>query len=46
MKFPDYNAVMFQECILKAGEMLYLPPKHWHYVRSLENSLSLSFWWT
>ena len=24
---------------------LYIPPKFWHHVRSLETSFSVSFWW-
>jgi len=34
------------DCILEEGEMLYIPPKWWHYVRSLTMSLSVSFWWS
>jgi lysine-specific demethylase 8 len=25
--------------------MLFIPVKHWHYVRSLDISFSVSFWW-
>jgi lysine-specific demethylase 8 len=31
--------------VLEAGEMLFIPLKHWHYVRSLTASFSVSFWW-
>ncbi|KAB7506019.1 Lysine-specific demethylase 8 [Armadillidium nasatum] len=31
--------------ILSPGDALYIPPKWWHYVRSLSNSISVSFWW-
>lgn len=34
------------DCILEEGEMLYIPPKWWHYVRSLTMSFSVSFWWS
>lgn len=38
---PDF------EVILEAGEMLYLPPGWWHYVESLERSITVTlFWWT
>ncbi|KAK4407369.1 Lysine-specific demethylase [Sesamum angolense] len=36
----------FLDCILEEGEMLYIPPKWWHYVRSLTPSFSVSFWWS
>lgn len=36
----------FVDCILEEGEMLYIPPKWWHYVRSLTTSFSVSFWWS
>lgn len=35
----------FMDCVLEEGEMIYIPPKWWHYVRSLTPSLSVSFWW-
>ena len=44
-KHPLFSSVPYVECILKPGQMLYLPPKHWHYVRSLSVSFSVSFWW-
>jgi len=43
--FPNFRKVKFQELLLSPGEMLYIPPKHWHYVKSLETSISVSFWW-
>jgi len=44
-KFPLFASVSSWDCILKEGEMLYIPPKWWHYVRSLSISFSVSFWW-
>ncbi|KAI8137202.1 hypothetical protein BJV82DRAFT_363134 [Fennellomyces sp. T-0311] len=47
---PDWNEhpllkkAHYVECVLQAGELLYMPPKWWHYVRSLETSFSVSFW--
>jgi ribosomal protein L16 Arg81 hydroxylase len=37
-----------QECdvIIGPGDALYLPPRYWHYVRSLSTSMSVSFWWS
>lgn len=45
VRFPLTSNVKFYELTLYRGEMLYIPPKWWHYVRSLEKSLSVSFWW-
>lgn len=43
--FPKFGDADYVECILKEGEMLYIPPKWWHYIRSLSTSFSVSFWW-
>ena len=44
-KFPNTEQVPYWEGILKPGQMLYIPPKCWHYIRSLSLSFSVSFWW-
>ncbi|GFU93109.1 lysine-specific demethylase 8 [Trichonephila clavipes] len=43
--FPLFPQATYQECVLKAGQLVFIPPKFWHYVRSLNNSFSISFWW-
>lgn len=43
--FPLFKQAPYQECILSEGEMVYIPPGCWHYVRSLALSFSVSFWW-
>ncbi|KAK6164219.1 hypothetical protein DH2020_001083 [Rehmannia glutinosa] len=45
-EFPRMLDLEFVDCILEEGEMLYIPPKWWHYVRSLTPSFSVSFWWS
>ncbi|KAH0849473.1 hypothetical protein HID58_020451 [Brassica napus] len=45
-EFPKVVELEFMDCILEEGEMLYIPPKWWHYVRSLTMSFSVSFWWS
>ncbi|CAH8339976.1 unnamed protein product [Eruca vesicaria subsp. sativa] len=45
-EFPKAAGLEFMDCILEEGEMLYIPPKWWHYVRSLTMSFSVSFWWS
>lgn len=44
-KFPLCSKVKFFYLNLYEGEILYIPPGWWHYVRSLEKSFSVSFWW-
>ncbi|RWV78396.1 hypothetical protein GW17_00060644 [Ensete ventricosum] len=45
-EFPKVENLDFLDCVLEEGEMLYIPPKWWHYVRSLSTSFSVSFWWS
>lgn len=42
---PLFKEAPYEECILGPGDLLYIPPGCWHYVRSLSVSLSISFWW-
>lgn len=44
--FPKVKDLEFVDCILEEGEMLYIPPKCWHYVRSLTTSFSVGFRWS
>ncbi|XP_015498674.1 bifunctional peptidase and arginyl-hydroxylase JMJD5 [Parus major] len=46
VKFPNFEKAAFQSCILMPGQILFIPVKYWHYVRSLELSFSVSFWWS
>lgn len=43
--FPEYKNATAYYYILKPGQMLYIPPKWWHFVESLSVSFSVSFWW-
>ncbi|CAK1552886.1 unnamed protein product [Leptosia nina] len=45
-EFPNYTSAKPYYCVLKPGQMLYIPPKWWHFVESLSISFSVSFWWT
>ena len=45
-KFPDFAEEDYVECILEPGDAVYIPAGWWHYLRSLEVSFSVSFWWT
>ncbi|KAL0992841.1 hypothetical protein UPYG_G00099250 [Umbra pygmaea] len=46
VRFPEFVKAPYLECVLQPGEILFIPVKHWHYVRSLELSFSVSFWWS
>ena len=43
--FPGFSDLPFIDCILQPGQMLYIPPSWWHFVKSLSSSFSVSFWW-
>ncbi|XP_026181951.1 lysine-specific demethylase 8 [Mastacembelus armatus] len=45
-KFPEFAKAPYLECVLQPGDVLFIPVQHWHYVRSLELSFSVSFWWS
>uniref|UniRef100_A0A5K4FDE5 JmjC domain-containing protein n=1 Tax=Schistosoma mansoni TaxID=6183 RepID=A0A5K4FDE5_SCHMA len=45
IKFPKLKNAYGYYGIIKKGEMLYIPPRCWHYVRSLTCSFSVNFWW-
>ena len=45
-KFPRYASAPYSECILEPGQMLYIPPRHWHFVKAVTVSFSCSFWWS
>lgn len=42
VKFPRFNDIDFISVILEPGDVLYLPQKWWHYVQSLDTSISIS----
>ena len=43
-RFPTFREAVGFECILNPGEMLYIPPKCWHFVKALDPSCSVSVW--
>ncbi|KAG2446892.1 hypothetical protein HYH02_008048 [Chlamydomonas schloesseri] len=44
-EWPGAAELPFQDVVLGPGQMLYIPPGWWHFVRSLTTSFSVSFWW-
>ncbi|XP_051844188.1 bifunctional peptidase and arginyl-hydroxylase JMJD5 isoform X1 [Antechinus flavipes] len=45
-KFPKFTEASYQSCILNPGQILFIPVKYWHYIRALDISFSVSFWWS
>ena len=43
-EFPEFESASGFECWLEEGQMLYIPPKCWHFVKSLSPSMSVSMW--
>ncbi|KAK4308576.1 hypothetical protein Pmani_019731 [Petrolisthes manimaculis] len=44
--WPLLKEAKYYDLVLRPGQALYIPPRSWHYVRSLSISFSVSFWWT
>lgn len=44
--YPEFRKATPLECVLKPGELLFLPAFWWHQVRSLEVAISVNFWWS
>jgi len=42
-KFPDLKTVKSMDIVLEPGEVLFLPVGCWHYVKSLETSITIGF---
>ncbi|KYQ89443.1 transcription factor jumonji [Tieghemostelium lacteum] len=43
-KYPEFRKAVGIDVVLEQGEMLFIPKLWWHYVRTLEHSISLNFW--
>jgi Cupin-like domain len=43
--FPNFPWQDKMEIILEAGDILYLPPFWWHHVTSVNENISLTFWY-
>ena len=42
--FPKFGEASGLEGVLEPGDMLYIPPGCWHFIKSLSQSFSVSFW--
>ncbi|KAI5803284.1 hypothetical protein DFH27DRAFT_555202 [Peziza echinospora] len=43
--YEKFKEAGYLEGILEPGDGLYIPVGWWHYIRSLDVSFSVSFWW-
>ncbi|XP_068715407.1 HSPB1-associated protein 1 homolog isoform X3 [Montipora foliosa] len=43
-RFPTFASATRYEVILQPGDVLFVPKKWWHYVESLETSISINTW--
>jgi [protein]-arginine 3-hydroxylase / protease len=43
-RHPLFRDAQFTHTIMTPGDMLFLPTRCWHYVRSLSTSISVNFW--
>lgn len=43
-RFPLFAEAAFEDTVLGPGDMLFIPNRWWHYVRSLSVSASCNFW--
>lgn len=44
-RFPLFEGVPYHETTVEPGDMLYIPAHWWHTVRSLDISMTVTFWW-
>ncbi|VDP92310.1 unnamed protein product [Echinostoma caproni] len=45
VEFPKFRQAEGFHGVLGPGEMLFIPPRCWHYIRALTVSFSVNFWW-
>lgn len=43
-RHPRFAKAKFTHSIMQPGDMLFIPARCWHYVRSLSTSISVNFW--
>jgi lysine-specific demethylase 8 len=45
VRHPRFRLARPIECTLSPGDILFIPSRHWHHVRSESESISVNFWW-
>ncbi|CEM25725.1 unnamed protein product [Vitrella brassicaformis CCMP3155] len=43
-KFPEFGKASYVDCEVGAGDALFIPKGWWHFIKSLDASISVSFW--
>ncbi|KHN79971.1 Lysine-specific demethylase 8 [Toxocara canis] len=43
-RYPLFKSAHVLDCVLLAGECLFIPTAFWHYVKALQPSISVSCW--
>eukprot|EP00923_Selenidium_pygospionis_P048716 GHVN01083726.1.p4 GENE.GHVN01083726.1~~GHVN01083726.1.p4 ORF type:complete len:184 (+),score=16.70 GHVN01083726.1:1576-2127(+) len=43
-KYPLFKTAQYQETLLLAGDLLFIPNGWWHFIKSVKRSISVSFW--
>jgi lysine-specific demethylase 8 len=43
--FPLFEGATLHTSVVGPGDMLYIPAHWWHYILSLEPSMTVTFWW-
>lgn len=43
-QFPEYSQATCIDVELTSGDILFIPKLWWHYVRTIENSIAVNFW--
>ena len=44
-RYPLFARTTPREVTVQPGEVLFIPATWWHYLRAVEPSISLNFWW-
>ena len=44
-KYPLFQKAALLQTVVNPGEILFIPANYWHWVRALDKSISMSFWW-
>jgi len=44
-RFPEFRKAAAMACVVGPGDLLFVPAFWWHHVRSLDVTISVSFWW-